>query len=114
MAKILEVCSYLYPALHYGGPAKVVYDLSRELAKKNQVTIYTTDVWNANSRLPTDRRLQSDNSFRVVYFRNLWNSIAFRQRLFTSWRMPLTFLKEHRQFDVVHLHDVFIPAQLMI
>ncbi len=114
MARILEVCSYLYPALNYGGPAKVVYDLSRELAKKHQVTIYTTDVWDANSRLPFHRRLSFRDSFRVVYFRNIWNSLAFRQRLFTSWRMPFTFIREHRQFDIVHLHDIFIPAQLLI
>lgn len=112
--KILQVCSYLYPALHFGGPAKMVYDLSLELSKKNMVTIYTTDVWDNKRRILKKDQLPSNKNFIVQYFPNIFNSLAYRVRLFTGFGMVLKFFQEYRKFDLIHIHDVFILPQLLI
>ena len=49
--KILIITPYFEPAWAYGGPPKVLSDLSKYLIKKgHQVTVYTTDVLDKNSR----------------------------------------------------------------
>jgi glycosyltransferase involved in cell wall biosynthesis len=112
--KILFVISYFYPALTYGGPAKVAYDLAKELSKENQVTVYTTDVWDAKRRIKDSEKLESTKNFRVFYFRNIINSIAFTSRLFTGFGMVLEYLKTKDKFEIVHIHDVFILPQILI
>jgi len=53
--EILQVVPYFPPAYTFGGPVKVVYEISRELAKRgHDVTVYTTDVKDFNSRLETN------------------------------------------------------------
>ncbi len=113
--KILEVCSYLYPALAYGGPAKVVYDLSVELSKKNnEVTIYTSDVFNQNRRIKNNERLKVLNNLKVKYFKNISNFLAYRYKFFTSFGMVLKFFFNHSKFNLVHLHDLFIISHILI
>ncbi len=114
LMKILQVCSYLYPALAYGGPAKAVHDLSKELSKNHSVTIYTGDSWDETRRLRADEKLQSSKNFEVLYFRNILNSIAYRLRLFTCFGMVFNYLRDYKQYDVVHIHDVFIFPQFLI
>lgn len=112
--KILEVCSYLYPALSYGGPAKVVYDLSAELAKKHQVIIYTTDVWDQQRRIKNTEKLPAKRLLRIEYFKNVVNSWAYTARFFTGFGMIVHYGKKWQSYDVVHLHDVYIIPQLLI
>ncbi len=112
--KILQVCSYLYPALNYGGPAKMVYDLSVELSLKNGVTIYTTDVWDQSRRISKSEQLKGNKYLHVKYFKNIFNSFAFKLRLFTGFGMLIKFITEYKKFDIVHIHDVFIIPQLLI
>lgn len=112
--KILQICSYLYPALNYGGPAKMVYDLSKSLSKNNRVTIYTTDVWDKKRRIKNNEKLKNKNNFKVYYFKNIFNSLAYKLRFFTGFNMVVRFLKEYHRYDVVHIHDVFILPQLLI
>ena len=85
--RILEVVSYFFPALSYGGPAKVVYDLSKELSKKNQITVYTTDVWDEERRIKESEKLKNSQNFKVCYFLNIINSLVFSQRFFTGFGM---------------------------
>ncbi len=112
--KILQVCSYLYPALSYGGPAKMVYDLSLELSKNHEITIYTTDVWNEQRRIKQKEKLRSEERITIKYFPNFINKLAYRWRLFTGFGMVVDFIKNHQGYDVVHIHDVFIIPQLLI
>lgn len=112
--RILQVCSYLYPALTYGGPAKVVYDLSIELSKKNKVTIYTTDVWDSSRRIKDREKIKSEDNLTVRYFPNLVNSLAYKQRFFTGFGMVWKFIRNKNEFNLVHIHDVFIIPQLII
>jgi glycosyltransferase involved in cell wall biosynthesis len=112
--KILQVISYFYPALTYGGPAKVAYDLSKELTKTNQVTVFTTDVWDETRRIKDAEKLKNTKSFEVRYYRNILNKTAFKLRLFTGFGMVLDYFRERDRYDVVHIHDVFILPHLFI
>lgn len=113
--RILQICSYLYPALNYGGPAKMVFDLSSELSiNNNDVTIYTTDVWDQSRRILRSEQLKRKKHLHVKYFKNIFNGLAFKLRLFTGFGMVSEFFTEYKKFDVVHIHDVFIIPQLLI
>lgn len=112
--RILQICSYLYPALTYGGPAKMVYDLSVELSKNNQVTIYTTDVWDVNRRISKNEKLKSSDRLVIKYFPNIFNSLAFKMRFFTGFKMIVDFIKNYQKYDLVHFHDIFILPQLLM
>lgn len=111
---ILQVVPYLYPALSYGGPAKVVYDLSLELSKVHNVTIYTTDVWDDERRIGKNEKLVINNKLKIHYFRNLLNMIAFKFRIFTSFGAVYAYLREKDNFDIVHINDVFVLSNLLI
>ncbi len=112
--RVLMICPYLYPALSYGGPAKVVYDLARELSRKHEVTIYTSDVWNNTRRISKKEKLLSTRIFKIYYFKNLINSIAYNQRIFTSFGYTLKYIINREKYDIVHLHDVFVLPNLLI
>lgn len=112
--KILLVIPYLYPALAYGGPAKVIYDLACELAREHKVTIYTSDTWDAKRRIFEREKLRNRKNLGVRYYRNLVNSIAFKHRIFTSFGMVTTYFKERNNYDIVHINDVFILPNLLI
>ncbi len=112
--KILIVVPYLYPALTYGGPAKVVFDLAVKLAKKHDVTIYTSDAWNGKRRISENEKLKSKNNFNVKYFRNLINGIAYKYRIFSAFVMVTSYLIEKDDYDIVHINDVFILPNLLI
>lgn len=111
---ILEVCSYLYPALAYGGPAKVVYDFSLELSKNHQVVVYTSDVYNQERRIKDSEKIKAKKNFAVKYFKNLVNSWAYRWRFFSNWGMVGAYLLERKKYDLVHIHDVFILPQIVL
>lgn len=112
--RILQVCAYLYPALQYGGPAKVVYDLSVELSKDNQVTVLTSDVWDENRRISLSEQLQSKRNIVFIYTKNIINNIAYSARFFSCFGMISYFISNRRSFDLVHIHDVFIIPQLVV
>jgi len=112
--RILQVVPYLYPALSYGGPAKVVYDLAKELAKKHEVTVYTSDAWNENRRILEKEKLSNLENFRIEYFPNLFNKLAYKYRIFSSFSMVYAYYKEKDNFDIIHINDVFVLSNLLI
>lgn len=112
--KILHICSYLYPALTYGGPAKVVYELSKEQSKLHQIVIFTSDVWDQKSRISKKQKLKSSKNFQVFYFSNLWNQLVYKYRFFSSFGMIFEFIKIQKSVNVIHFHDVYILPQLFI
>lgn len=112
--RILQVCAYLYPALQYGGPAKVVYDLSLELSKNNNVTVLTSDVWDEKRRIQESEKLQNSKNIGFIYTKNIINSIAYTARFFSCFGMIPYFIFRRQSFDLVHIHDVFLIPQLFV
>ena len=101
--KILQVIPYF--EWSYGGPVRVLYQLSRELAKRgHDVTIYTTDVGRRNP-LTEKQKIRFDSNSKVQYFKCQNNWIADRLKLHVSFQMFSAIKDNLTDFDVVHLHE---------
>lgn len=99
---ILQVIPYF--VWSYGGPVRVVSEISSELAKKgHNVTIYTTDV-SKNTRANESEKLDLNN-INICYFRCNNNKLADRLKLHTSHEMRTAIKRNISQFDLVHLHE---------
>ena len=107
--KVLQVVPYFFPAWAYGGPVKVVYEISKELVTKGHgVTVYTTDVYNKNLRFSgKTNEIVDVSGIKVCYFKNVSNYLAYD----LNGYLPIGFRKAVRQnlkdFDIVHLHDYY-------
>jgi glycosyltransferase involved in cell wall biosynthesis len=98
------VIPYFYPALQYGGQPKSAYELARALVSRGHtVRVLTTDSA-GESRLPSGRR-QVDG-IDVVYYRNLSNSLAFRQRIFWAPALFREMKEQLKSADVLHIHEL--------
>lgn len=104
--KILEVISHFPPAYSYGGPVKVVYDISEELVKRgHQVSVYTTDVFDARSRLRLEKNPILMDGIEVYHFRNISNVLAHDANLPIAFGIANAIKKNIKNFDIVHLHE---------
>lgn len=99
--------------MHFGGPAKLVYELALEQSLTNQVEIWTSDAFSRERRLNQNERIESSSALSVRYFSNLWNKAAYDLRFFSYFGIIATFIKKGKKFDVVHFHDIFILPQLL-
>jgi glycosyltransferase involved in cell wall biosynthesis len=101
--KILQSIPYFVPAWDYGGSVFVCYHLSERLVSLgHDVTVYTTDSLNARERIRA--RQETINGIRVNRFRNLSNTLCYRQKIATPFGLlppPAGF----GDFDVIHLHE---------
>ena len=106
--RILHVVSAYYPAVRYGGPIRSVHGLAAALAHKgHDVHVYTTSIdGDADLDVPLDRPVSLDgvsvHYFRVPALRRLWWSPSLGRRLRESIG----------DFDVVHIHAVFLWPML--
>jgi glycosyltransferase involved in cell wall biosynthesis len=103
--KILQVTPYFPPAYAFGGPVKVVYQISRELIKRgHEVVVYTTDVKDFGSRLEIDSS-NTIKGMKVHRFRNISSTLVKKLKLFITPQLALFARKEVRKFDIIHLHE---------
>lgn len=112
--KILQVIPYFWPALSFGGPSKVVYELSKELSKRNKVTVYTSDAWDSTRRIKKSEKIKSTKNFKILYFENLVNLFALKFRFYTNFGIVFNYLKEKNEFDVVNINDIFSLPQIIL
>jgi glycosyltransferase involved in cell wall biosynthesis len=102
--RILHVVPTYYPAVRYGGPIRSVHGLAAALARRgHEVHVYTTNVdGDEDLNVPPDRPVDLDgvsiHYFRVPAFRRLFWAPSLGRRLRASIA----------DFDVVHLHSVFL------
>lgn len=103
--KILQVISSFSPAYSYGGPVKMAFNISKELVKNNHhVTVYTTDVYDSNSRLDYKINPEIMDGITVYRFRNLSNYLS-RKNLTCAPSMLFYLKNQIKKFDVIHLHE---------
>jgi glycosyltransferase involved in cell wall biosynthesis len=103
--KILQVAPYFYPAWAYGGVPRVAYELSKELVKRgHEVTVYTTDVWDRDSRYVPEKRSVIVDGVKVFYFRNLSNRLAYDYQLYFPIGLKSFVRGTIKDFDIIHLH----------
>lgn len=101
--KILHVVPTYLPATRYGGPIFAVHGLARALAERgHQVDVFTTNVdGDHESDVPLGTRVELDG-VGVHYF-----PTPFR-RLYWSPQMRNALITSVRQYDITHLHSVFL------
>jgi glycosyltransferase involved in cell wall biosynthesis len=102
--RILQVVPTYYPAVRYGGPIRSVHELSAALTRRgHQVSVYTTDV-DGDGRLdvPLCKPVEMDG-VRVYYF-----PVPALRRLFWSPALAKRLREDITEFDLLHLHSVFL------
>ena len=102
--KILHVVPTYYPAVRYGGPIRSVHGLASALAAQgHDVHVYTT---NADGKgvlpVPLDRPVRLDG-VNVWYF-----ATSIGRRIYRSPEMRQALALNIANFDIVHLHSVFL------
>lgn len=103
---ILQVTLGYYPAGAWGGPAKVVRQVSRELAQRgHQVTVYCSNLLDKRRRMGRETREGRVEGVRVVYFR-AWNMPWWPGTLGPMWLpdLPRWIGEEIGGFEVMHVH----------
>ncbi|OGD96108.1 hypothetical protein A3F02_00355 [Candidatus Curtissbacteria bacterium RIFCSPHIGHO2_12_FULL_38_9b] len=104
--KILFVIPYFAPAWSFGGPVKVVYDLSKEFIRQgHEVTVATTDVLTPKRR--HDKKNDLLDGINIVYFKNISNFLAYKANLYLPIGFRAWLKKNIRNFDVIHSHDLY-------
>jgi len=102
--RILHVVPSYLPAWRYGGPIRSVHGLARaQAAAGDEVEVFTTDA-DGPGRLavPNDRPVDRAG-VAVHYFR-----LGRPARLYRSPAMGAALARRISQFDVAHLHSVFL------
>lgn len=101
--KILQVIPYF--DWSYGGPVRVVYDISQQLSKKgHNVTIYTTDA-GMNHRTKEDKQIKLNDDVKIEYFKCVNNWLANNIKLHISYQMFVAIQTEIKNYDIIHLHE---------
>src|SRR5262249_52963815 len=102
--KILHVVPTYHPAVRYGGPIRSVRGLATALAAQgHNVHVYTTNVDGEGVLpVPVDRPVQFDG-VNVWYF-----ATSPGRRLYRSVEMRQALDQNVGNFDIVHLHSVFL------
>src|SRR5262249_43296182 len=102
--KILHVVPTYFPAVRYGGPIYSVHALCRSLAAAgHRVHVFTTSVdGRRDSNVPHGRPVNLDG-VQVCYFRSRW-----LRRLYYSADLKNQLESIAGDFDIVHLHSVFL------
>jgi glycosyltransferase involved in cell wall biosynthesis len=102
--RILHVVPSYYPAVRYGGPIKSVHALATaSVDRGHEVHVYTTNVDGANnSKVPLGQPVDRDGVFVWYYATNIG------RRLYRSPDMGRALRSSLKDFDIVHLHSVFL------
>jgi glycosyltransferase involved in cell wall biosynthesis len=102
--RILHVVPTYFPAIRYGGPIYTVHALCQSLAAAgHQVHVFTTSVnGSLDSDVPHSRPVDLAG-VQVHYFRSRW-----LRRLYYSIDLKGQLDAMAGDFDIVHLHSVFL------
>jgi glycosyltransferase involved in cell wall biosynthesis len=108
--KVIFAIPYFYPAWQYGGQPRSAYELARALVLQgHEVKVLTTDSAGTNRLSESDTGINGRRTIDgvdVVYYRNLSNFLAYRQRLFCPSGMFRELERELKGAEVVHIHEL--------
>ena len=97
--KILQIVPVFSKTL--GGTVAVARSNASELAKRHKVSVYTTSaIYQLSDRSTTPYEIES-NGFKIVYFPRNFK----RTGLNISLSMASNLLRNHDEFDVIHVHS---------
>jgi len=101
--RILHITPYYTPAWPYGGPVRVIYELTRRMVQRgHEVTVYTTDALDDSHR--AESGVHEIEGVTVHRFPNWSNSFAWN-RLFFPRGFRQAVRKTIHQFEIVHLNE---------
>jgi len=105
--RILQVIPILNPDVLWAGPHRVVYDISRSLARKgHNVTVVTSDVLNVRTRIKINSGNDFDG-FDIVRVKNFSTILSRTSGLIITPELN-EFLSKHAQdFDLIHIHEYY-------
>lgn len=104
---ILHVVSAYPPAYAYGGPPQSVSSLARAQARAGyDVTVYTTDTLDADSRVTEYHNPAASDGVTVRRYRNLSNRLAWRNLPVAPGLLPAV---ARADVDIVHTHEYRTP-----
>ena len=112
--KILQVISYFYPAWSYGGPGKLVYEISANLSSYENVTVYSTDAFDSKRRRNKNDNILIPKRIKTNFFANINNYLAYRLKFFLPPFLLNKALKEVKKFDVIHFHEFFTGTVVIL
>lgn len=91
--KILQVSTAFKPSWERGGITKAVYEISKELNKKHEVTVYTTDQGTKRVECLKNNAVNVDG-LAVYYFSNISNYMAMKLNIITPYYLPFVSQKK--------------------
>lgn len=105
LMKVIHSTNFFKPSWESGGPARIAYELSREMVNLgHDVTVYTTDGY--KYRLSVKKNVPIDvDGIETYYFENLSLCLAKKLLLTTPYCMPFVARKEILDFDILHIHE---------
>jgi len=102
--KILQVIPVFSPS--FGGPVTVVRSLSKELAKRHEVEVYTTTALDLKHDFETKK--EEVDGFKIHYFSRTLKPLCYSY-IFGQLNISLDMMKAVKyniqKFDVIHLHS---------
>ena len=110
--RLLHVVPTYLPATRYGGPIYAVHGLCRSLrARGHEVDVVTTNVdGDSESDVALDVAVALDE-VAVRYFAT--TRLPFARRLYVSSSMRRWLRRHAQDYDLVHLHSVFLAPTAM-
>jgi len=104
--KILQICPKFFPPFASSGIVRVIYELSKQLVERGyDVTIYTSDAMDINSRIDSSNCIVNVNGIKIYYFRSILYERAWRYKFFITPDLARIIKKSIREYDIVHMHD---------
>ena len=107
--RVTFVIPYFYPAWQYGGQPRSAYELARALVKRgHRIKVLTTDSA-GEARLSVSQIGNGHcvvDGIEVIYYRNVSNGLAFRQRLFWPAKLFREIDRELEGADLLHIHEL--------
>jgi len=102
--KILQVIPVFSSS--FGGPVTVVRSLSKELAKRHEVVVYTTTALDLKHDF--EPKEEEVDGYKIYYFSRALKPLCYSYffgQLNISWDMMKAIKQNIRKFDVVHVHS---------
>lgn len=101
--KLLIIIPYYEPAWAYGGPPRLISSIARELAKRHQVTVITTDVLDAQQR--AQPHYETLGGVEVYRLPTVSNTLAWKTKIFIPRHYRSLLRKKIEAADLVFLSD---------
>jgi glycosyltransferase involved in cell wall biosynthesis len=103
---ILHITLGFYPANSWGGPVRIIHEISRVFVRRgHQVTIYTSNLLNKHTEIKPYTFSTEIDGIHVNYF-TTWHIKNWTGTVGPFWfpELPSTLEKKINEFDIIHIN----------